>query len=187
MAEKESGNGETPGANDGAGNQTDGKSTAEQAGKKSTDAKDDSAGDGKIVFDSKKDRDDYVNSIVTARLAREKKTAEETAKLSETQKLEKERDDANKKAAESDLKDNFILANSDMGYATALKMFRYYRNDLDVDSAGKIVNLDDIKKTMRLDFKELFPARVKGKSDGGNGGNKAPASASMDSFLRTKN
>lgn len=189
----ENGDGVNPGddvgaKNDGSAKNTEGKTGKQPDGKNAGAGNgggdDDATGTGEIVFKTKKDFDDTVNTIVSNRLNRERKDAESKAKMSETEKLEFERDAANKRASESDLKDSFIIANSDMPYDKALRMYKYYRNDLEVDGNGKITNLADVQKTMRAEFKELFPAKVKGKSDGGDGGNQKAVGSGMNDWLR---
>ena len=193
----ENANGENPGADDGAGNQTGGKNTGGGAptgntAKKETQTDDDAGAAGQVVFKSKAEYDAEVNRIVSNRLERDRKKIADDAKLTETQRLEKERDEANQRVAEADLKDSFIVANSDLSYANALKMFRYYRSELDVDDKGKITNLADIQKQMKQDFKPLFPAgKPTGKGDGaaGAGAGKAATGSGglgMDEWLKRK-
>lgn len=189
--------GEKPGGDDTAGTKSgeqNGDAAGKKAGSKSGDDDDDSDDDdepsgkpddkskaGQIVFKSQADLD----KIIQKRVDRALKKSEDEAKLSKEQLLEKERDDAKAEVRERDLKDDFELA-SGLEKAKATRLFKMYRDDMDVDDKGKVTNMKDVVKQAKADFPEMFQT-VKGKGDGGGGsgdGSGKVADGDMNSTLR---
>lgn len=134
---------------------------------------------GQVVFKSQKEVDD----MIARRVARATKEATENAKLSETELLKRERDEALKLVRDRDQKDDFITQ-SGLEYGKAARLFKMYRDDLEVDDAGKVTNMKDVIASVKKDFPEYFK-KVQGKADGSDGsdGTKAPA-GDMNSVLR---
>lgn len=165
------------------------KPSKPNAGKKS----DDKSGGKGDADDEKKFSQSELDAIVERRLARAKKDADENAKLSKEQLLEKERDDAMQKVRMSDARDEFIAAadKDGLGYAQASKLFRYYRDEFEFDDKGKVENLKDVLKEAKSEWPELFdddPRRKKPKGGadlggGASGGDKS-AGGSMNALIR---
>lgn len=130
-----------------------------------------------------------IDAIVEKRLSRATKEAKEKAELSKEQLLEKERDEALKKANLADTRDNFIAAiGDDVSYAKASKFFRMYADDIETDDKGKITNLKDVMKTIRADWPGEFKKTPDGGADlgGGNGDRDKPAGVNMNQAIRKK-
>lgn len=189
--------GSQPGADDSAETKSgkDANAGGKKAGSKTTDddeSDDDedepgkAAGDkskaGQVVFASQAD----VDKMIQKRVERATKKLADDAKLSETERLEKERDDALALVRERDLKDDFINA-SGLDSAKATRLFKMYRDDFDVDDkSGKVTNMKDVLKTAKSDWPELFKV-VTGKGDGGGGsgdGSGKAVDGDMNSALR---
>jgi hypothetical protein len=180
--------GTTPGANDGAEKDKSGTGdagridNADDKTDKSQKASDDDDGKaGQVVFKSQKELDD----LIARRINRATKDANDKAKLTETQRLEKERDDALQLVRDRDLKDEFI---SQLGIAhgPASRLYKAYKDDIDIDDKGKPANLGDVIKQAKADWPALF-RKVDGKGDGsqGSGGSDGKAiTGDMNSALR---
>lgn len=163
-----------------------GDATGKKADKSSGKGKDKSSegGDDDQKPKGKMMSDDDINSIVQTRLARERKKDADNAKLTETERLTKERDEALTKAAESDIKDAFITE-SGLEYAKALKLFRMYRPDIETDDKNKPTNLKDVMKTARDEYPELFPSKLpKNKGDAAKTGDNSSGSSFNDAIRR---
>jgi cytochrome c1 len=129
---------------------------------------------------------DQLNDLVQKRVARATKDADDKAKLSKEQLLERERDEAKNELRVANLRDEFISAAGDIPYAQASKFFRMYRDDLEIDEkTGKATNLKDVLKTAKADWPQVFKPDVKGQGDlgGGSGGTK-PVGADMNANIR---
>ncbi len=151
---------------------TDADAGGKSAGSKSKgkDAAADDDEDGEDADKSTEAKKSYTQSeldaIVQRRLDRATKKLTDDAKLTETQRLEKERDDALALVRERDLKDDFVTASGLSDASKAARLFRMYRDDMDVDDKGKVTNMKDVVKTAKADFPELFKV-VNGKADAG--------------------
>lgn len=179
------------GADDSAENQSgegENGDAAGKAGDKSKGGTDDAdAGDdaGKVVFGSQKEVDD----MVKRRVDRALKTKADEAKLTDTQRLEKERDDALALVRDRDLKDSFI-SKSGLDFAKGSRIFAMYKGDIEIDDAGKALNLDAVLKTAKAEFPDLFTGKPgekrKGNGDGGsgNGDDGKAAGNDMNTMLR---
>lgn len=172
-----------------AGTQTGGQggngNADDKAGKGETQPKGDDAGDdkaGQIVFASQKDFD----AVIQRRIDRALKSEKEKAELSETDRLKKDAADARAEVRERDLRDDFV-AKTNLPAGQAQRLFKMYRDDIDTDDNGKATNLDDVIKSAKKDFPDMFkPApKVKGGGDGSEGtdGGKAVA-GDMNAALR---
>lgn len=178
--------GTTPGADDGA-NKSGTGDAAQNADDKSGKVKaGDEAGEnaGQVVFKSQKELDD----LIARRVNRATKDVADKAKLSETERLQKERDDALKLVADRDLKDAFI-SESGLSHAIASRQFNAYKDDIEVDEKGKPTNMKDVVKQLKADLPQLFKPNIGGKADGGAGSGAGandgkPAGDDMNANLR---
>lgn len=172
-------NGENPGVDDDANKSgTNNGDAAGNAGDKSDKGKgkggkddkdDDDDKSGQIVFKSQKDLD----AVIEKRLERERKKAADDAKLTNEQRLEKERDEALKLVSDRDRRDDFI-AEIGLPYAKAVKLYGIFRDDIETNDKGKATNMADVVKKAKSDWPELFTdsgdkRRHRGKGDGGSG------------------
>jgi hypothetical protein len=161
------------GNGDAAGNADD------KSGKTGDDAAGDKAPEGRHYTQAEIDR------IVQGRVNRATKDAADKAQLSKEQLLERERDDALKLVRDRDLKDAFIET-AGIDYAKSSRLFKMYKDDIEVDKDGKPTNLKDVIGQMKKDFPEYFTAKkVEGSGDGGKGtGGDGKPGGSMNDFLR---
>jgi hypothetical protein len=151
--------------NDGKG----GNGDADKAGK-GNDDKGDKGGNkaGQIVFNSQKDVDD----MIARRVARAVKDKDDAAKLTNEQRLEKERDDALSLVRERDIRDDFV-AKTGLAAGPAQRLFRAFRDDLDIDDKGKATNIEAVIKDAKKEFPNLWKpggGKVEGGGDGDKGG-----------------
>lgn len=142
-------------------------------------------GKGKETPKGKFMTDDDINAIVQRRLDRASKKAEDDAKLTETQRLEKDRDDAIHKVRVSDARDEFIVA-SKIDYGKASRLFKTISGDLEFDDKGKVTNLADVIKTVKADWPEFFKPENPGKGDlsEGNGDKGKATGSGMNDLIR---
>lgn len=149
---------------------------------KADDAKaDDKA--GQIVFNSQKELDD----MIARRINRAIKKADDDAKLTKEQLLEKERDEAKAQVLERDIRDDFVEATG-LPIGPGRRIFRMYRDDIETDDKGKATNLKDVVANAKKEFPDLFKAgggggERKGKGDGGAGSDQK-IGGDMNSALR---
>lgn len=178
--------GETPGVDDDAIELSD--QIGEPADKKTGDK---SKKGGKTDDDSEGETpkgkfysDEDLNKIIQNRIARATKDSEAKAKLTETQRLEKERDDALNLVKERDLKDDFVNGlKIDAGKAG--RLFKMYRDEINTDDNGKATNMADVVKSVKVEFPEYFkPQRGKGDGAEGGGDKGKTAGGDMNDFIR---
>lgn len=171
------------GGNGGNGNADD----KDKPGNKSVtggDADKDDEKSGAITFKSQKELDD----MIARRVSRATKKAEDDAKLSKEQLLEKERDEAKREVLERDLRDDFV-EQTGLPIGPGRRLFKMYRDDLDIDDKGKAGNMADVVKQAKKDFPEAFKAvaddtsKRKPKGDGGEGSD-GKVGGDMNSALR---
>lgn len=127
-----------------------------------------------------------LDALISKRVNRATKDAADKAKLSETELLKKERDEAKAEVRDRDSKDNFAIASGlDLGKAT--RLFAMYKDDIEYDDAGKATNMKDVVATAKKEWPELFGKRkVEGSADGGSGsGEGQGAGGGMNSILRS--
>lgn len=166
--------GEKPGADTGADDKSGGSADDGNASKKAGESDKgskggDDTGSKAVTFADQKAVDDMVQRRVERALEKSKKDAE----LSETDRLKKERDDANRLVQDRDNRDDFV-AKADIAPAMARRLYNAYREDFDIDDKGKITNLDAVLKQAKTDFASLFQKKkVEGGGDGGKGGEPA--------------
>lgn len=182
-------NGVTPGADAGAENEggKGGNGNADQ--KPGNESKKGGKGDdagadepaGLVTFKSQADLD----AVIKRRVDRALKDEKAKAELSETDRLKKDAEDARAEVKERDLRDDFV-AKSGLTVSAGQRLFKMFRDDLDVDDNGKATNLDAVLKDAKKEFPTLFgKAGVidAGKGDGAAGNDKA-AGGDMNSALR---
>lgn len=170
---------------DAAGNAADDATNKGKAGAGKPGAGKDEGGDEPKLQFTQKELDD----MFARRLARANRDAEDKAKLTKEQLLERERDDALSKVRNADARDSFIEA-SGIEYAKASKLFRMYRDDIEFDKSGKPENLKDVIATAKKEWPELFTVDKKrlGGGDGGAGGsgNGESATQGMNQLIRER-
>lgn len=127
-----------------------------------------------------------LDAMFERRLSRHKKETEAAAKLTETQRLEKERDDALSQVNQANARDAFITT-SKLPYEKASRLYKIVKDEIDLDDKGKPTNIAAVLKDAKTDWPEFFPPAVKGKGDGGGGnggGDDKTGGQGMDSFIR---
>lgn len=120
---------------------------------------------GKIVFESQADLD----ALIQRRIARATKKLEDDAKLTAEEKLQKERDEALALVRERDMRDEFV-AKADVSPAVAQRIFKAYRDEIEVNDVGKATNLDEILKMAKKEMPQVFAKHSGIKPGGGDGG-----------------
>lgn len=178
--------GEQPGADTGAddkGGKGGNGNADEKPGNKTEKPKgDDDDKPGRVTFESQADLD----AVIQRRVDRALKAEKAKAELSETDRLKKDAEDARAEVRERDLRDDFV-AKTNLPAGQAQRLFKMYRDDIDTDDNGRATNLDDVIKSAKKDFPDMFkPApKVKGGGDGSDGtdGGKAIA-GDMNAALR---
>jgi hypothetical protein len=191
MANKDGGK---PGADGGANDDKAGSGNADPS--KDAGNQDDKSGEGKGGDGAsggsaeKKFSQEELDAIVERRLARAKKDADENAKLSKEQLLEKERDEALSKVRMSDARDSWIAtaAKDGLEYGQASRLFRYYRDDFEFDDKGKVENLKDVLKEAKSEWPEMFKGKGAkpggGDLGGGQGGGDKSTGSGMNDMIR---
>lgn len=172
-------------ANAGGKNAGSDKGKGQRSGTDDDDDDSDAAGKPKpITFSSQEELD----RLIKKRVDRATKDANDKAQLSKEQLLEKERDDALALVRDRDLKDDFNAAATTAGLdaSKSSKIFKMYRDDIDLDDKGRPTNLKDVVKAIKTDFPELFKPPVKGGGDGGqgNGSDGKAVDGDMNATLR---
>jgi hypothetical protein len=162
-ADTKSGNGADDGA---AKNKSGNGSEGDKAGGDKGTKDDDDGKAGQVVFGSQKELDD----LIARRVSRATKKAEDDAKLTEQQRIEKERDDALALVRERDIRDDFV-AKADVSPTIARRIYAAYKDDIDIDDKGKATNIDEVIKTAKKEMPALFSKSVvkPGGGDGGSG------------------
>lgn len=192
MSTKTGNGGQAPGGDDDATKiEQSGTDDGDEAGNSGgNNDNDNSDGEGKtktkqIVFQSQAELD----ALITKRIARATKDAQEKAKLTETERLERERDDARAEVIERDLRDSFV-DETGIEPAKARRYFRMYRDDIETDDKGKALNLKDVIATLKKEFPAEFgnpksgPGKGKGDGAPGNGGDGKAVGGDMNAALR---
>lgn len=158
---------------------------AKKSGKKSDDKSNDNSDDKTEpykAFDSKEDYNDHINKIVKARLAREKNKTDDSDDNGDAKKAETENRSDNSKAFNS-----FMSGLGDISYSKGIKLWRMYKDDLELDENDKPLNFTEVLKEIKKEFPDWFKAKVSGDADAGKGNNSVGNDAAdMNSLIRKK-
>jgi DNA gyrase/topoisomerase IV subunit A len=126
-------------------------------------------------------------------LARKVKEMED-AKLSDTERLTKERDELKAKEAtwaaerrERDQRDAALdaLSSEKVGARNPNRLYRIVKDDLEFDDKGTLTNLDAVVRQAKAEFPELF-GRAVGSGDGGAGSRQQPGAFDMNAEIRRR-
>ena len=162
------------------GNKDKGGKGKDDAGDDDDDSDDDSKGEVKKSYTQKQ-----IDDMINKRVARATQKLKDDAELSETDRLKKEAADARAEVRERDLKDEFETI-SGLDKAKSNRLFKMFRDDMDVDDKGKWTNKKEVMKMAKDEWPELF-SKLSGKGDGGNGGgnnSEKPLNGDMNSAIR---
>lgn len=188
------GNGSTPGGNGDAKDKAGKQANANPDKSAELDEHEDleSGNDGKPAAGDKDKpqgkfyTQDEIDKLISKRLSRATKDAEDKAQLSKEQLLERERDDAVTRLRKADARDAFITK-SGIDYGKASRLFRMYESELEFDDDGKPENISDVLKTAKAEWPELFKKGKDSQGDadlGGGQGDGKPA-VSMNDAIRS--
>lgn len=110
------------------------------------------------------------------------KDAEEKAKLTESERLKAERDDALKQLRERDTRDSVIAEAEKAGVKNPKLFYNAYKSEFETDDKNKITNLKDVLESAKTESPELFTAAPtpQGSADGGEGNNSNPGGLSKE-------
>jgi hypothetical protein len=183
--DEENVNGSSPEGGNGDASKNAGKGNDANPDKSKNGGNDDKGteGNGKGV---KTYTQEQLDDIVEKRLARERKKAEDDAKLSETDRLKKELAEKDQAIRMRDARDSFCNKLGISG-EKGNRIFKAMSDEIEIDDkTGKITNLDAVAKLAKEEFPELFGTeKPAGSGDGGKGkGSGGAGGGDMNSLIR---
>lgn len=148
-------------------------------------------GDAALRSALQKERDARKDAERTLKDAQKRLNDLEGKDKTAVERLTKERDDALKDLEDRAAKYRNVLAEqavrdaaAEAGARNVKAVYRYIKDDLDVDDDGTVTNLDKVIKDAKKEAPELFGAGA-GKADGGRGGG-GEAPTSMNDLIRRR-
>lgn len=167
---------QTDNTNQGDGTQ-DGANNKSTEGNGGTQTGNDKSSEGTNNSSNQESGKSFSQDDVNRLLAKEKrdwekkvKDAEEKAKLSEDERLKRERDDAVQQLRERDTRDFIIAQAEKSGVKNPRLFYSAYKSEIETDDKGNVKNFQDVLDAAKADTPELFGDADSGKNQKPQGG-----------------